>query len=196
MFFLDIELPDGLGFDVLERCDFKNFSVIFITAHEKYALRAIKFSAIDYLLKPYSYDDVFVAMGRYKSLTQPNSKMLLHNLLEKNIQEKRIGINSLNGINYIKLGEIVRCEAYGNYTFFNLQSGAQELASKPIKEYEELLEEFSFIRVHKSHLINLLYVKSYLKNEGGSVLLNDGTKVPISKNKKEEFLEKMKLFFV
>lgn len=194
--FLDIELPDGLGFDVLEKCDFKNFSVIFITAHEKYALRAIKFSAIDYLLKPYSYDDFWGSMERYNSLAQPNSKILLDNLLEKNIQEKRIGINSLNGINYIKLGEIVRCEAHGNYTFFNLQSGVQELASKPIKEYEVLLEEFSFFRVHKSHLINLLYVKSYLKSEGCSALLNDGTKVPISKNKKDEFLEKMKLFFV
>lgn len=194
--FLDVELPDGLGFDVLEKCDFKDFSVIFITAHEKYALRAIKFSAIDYLLKPYGYDDVFGAMERYKSLVQPNSKILLDNLLEKNIQEKRIGINSLNGINYIKLGEIVRCEAQGNYTFFNLQSGVQELSSKPIKEYEELLEEFSFVRVHKSHLINLYHVKSYLKSEGGSVLLNDGSEVPISKNKKDEFLKKMKLFYV
>lgn len=196
LIFLDVELRDGLGFDVLDRSTFKEFSVVFITAHEKYALRAIKFCAIDYLLKPFNYDDVFSAIGRHKSLAQPNTKVFLSNLKETVVQEKRIGINSLTGIKYIKLGEIVRCEANGNYTFFNLQSGVQELSSKPIKEYEELLEEFSFVRVHKSHLINLFHVKSYIKNEGGSVLLNDGSEVPISKTKKEEFLEKMKLTYV
>lgn len=192
LIFLDVKLPDGFGFDVLDRCAFKEFSVIFITAHEKYALRAIKFSAIDYLLKPFSYDDVFGAMERYKSLAQPNSKMFLYNLKETVAQEKRIGINSLTSIIYIKLREVVRCEANGNYTFFNLQDGLQELSSKPIKEYEELLEEFSFARVHKSHLINLLHVKKYLKNDGGSVIMNDGSEVPISKTKKEDFLERMK----
>lgn len=192
LIFLDVELPDGLGFDILDKCAFKEFSIIFITAHEKYALRAIKFSAIDYLLKPFNYDDVFSAMERYRSLALPNTKVFLSNLKETVVQEKRLGLNSLTGINYIKLGEIVRCEANGNYTFFNLQCGLQELSSRPIKEYEELLEEFSFARVHKSHLINLLHVKSYLKNDGGSVIMNDGSEVPISKNKKEEFLDRMK----
>jgi len=196
LIFLDVELQDGLGFDVLERCQFKNFSVIFITAHEKYALRAIKFSAIDYLLKPFSYDDVFQAFERLKSFPENNLKVLMENMNEQVFQEKRIGISSAQGVHYIKLKEVVRCEAHGNYTFFHLVGKKQELSSKPIKEYEEMLEEYSFVRIHKSHLINLFHVKSFMKNDGGSIIMTDDSEMPLSKTKKEDFLEKMKLIYV
>ncbi len=194
--FLDVELADGLGFDVLEHSEFKNFSVIFITAHEKYALRAIKFSAIDYLLKPFSYDDVFQAFERLKYFPEENSKVLMGNLNEKYSQEKRIGISSAQGIDYLKLKEVIRCEAHGNYTFFHLIDNEQKLSSKPIKEYDELLEEYYFVRIHKSHLINLYHVKSYMKNHGGRVITTDDSELPLSKTKKDDFLERMKTIYV
>lgn len=190
--FLDVNLPDGTGFDVLEHCSFKDFSIIFSTSYEEYALKAIKFSAVDYLLKPYPYQEVSQALEKVKRLTEPNSKVLYKNLFGLSVHEKRIGINSTKDIKYLKLGDIVRCEANGNYTTFILTEGERQLSSKPIKEYEELLEEFHFLRVHKSHLINLNHVKSFVKNDGGFIIMSDELEIPISKNKKEDFLQRMK----
>jgi two-component system, LytTR family, response regulator len=190
--YLDVKLPDGMGFDVLEQCSYKSFSVVFTTSYEHYALKAIKFSAIDFLLKPFNYDEIFYSLEKAKSLSEPNSKILVNNLSGLSEQEKRIGISSSKGINYLKLGDIIRCEANGNYTIFVMKDGTQQVSSRPLKDYEDLLGEFSFLRIHKSYLINLNYVKSFIRNDGGFITMSDDLELPISKAKKDEFLERMK----
>jgi len=193
--FLDINMPDGEGFDVIEKTSWNSFQVIFITAYDKYAVRAFEFSALHYLVKPVNLEGIKAAVERYKETKDENIDNKLSILKDtlKNKNEKII-IPSTDGLNIVKLGEIIRLEADDVYTMFYMTDGKRFIASKPLNNYEKILEDLPFSRVHSKHLINLMYIKRYIKGKGGSVIMEDNTEVEVSVRKKADFLEKLKAF--
>ena len=198
--FLDIELQTGTGFDVLERLKDRPFEVIFTTAFEQYAIKAIKFSSIDYLLKPIDLEELREAVRKAQfKKRQGDYKMqleiLLANIKPQQSESKNICLSTSDGIEFVKLQDIIYCEANGSYTNFYFKEGKKIMVSKHLKEFENLLEEDSFMRVHNSFLINLKEVKKYVKTDGGYIVMNSEKVVSISPRKKEEFLEKMKRIF-
>jgi two-component system, LytTR family, response regulator len=197
LIFLDVELNDKTGFDVLKEIEEIDFQTIFITAYEDYALRAIKFSALDYLLKPFSFEDLKASIQKAKNNIDSDfslkaSKILIQNNYTKELQKKRLGLTNQDGVHFVILEDIITCKADGNYTEFFLLNNQKILTSCPIKKYEELLSDSGFFRVHKSHIINLYHVKSFLKNGEGSVVMTDGKTIEISRRKKDILLEKLK----
>lgn len=193
--FLDINMPDGEGFDVIEQVAYHNFQVIFITAFDKYAVRAFEFSALHYLVKPVTLEGIKSAIERFKETKDENIDHKLSILKDtlKNKNEKII-IPSTDGLNIVKLGEILRLEADDVYTMFYMTDGKRFVASKPLNNYEKILEDLPFSRVHSKHLINLMYIKRYIKGKGGSVIMEDNTEVEVSVRKKADFIEKLKSF--
>ncbi len=193
--FLDINLPDGEGFDVIERVSYKDFRVIFITAYDKYAVRAFEFSALHYLVKPITNEMLESAINRYRDLKVEEINNRL-NVLRDNLKTKneKIIIPSTDGLNVVKLADIVRLEASDVYTLFYMTNGQRFVASKPLNNYEKILEDLPFSRIHSKHLINLMYIKRYVKGKGGSVILEDNTEVEVSVRKKADFIEKLKNF--
>ncbi len=193
--FLDINLPDGEGFEVIEQVTFKNFRVIFITAFDRYAVRAFEFSALHYLVKPITLEMLETAINRFRDLKveEINNRI---NVLRDNLKTKneKIIIPSTDGLNIVKLADIIRLEASDVYTLFYLINGQRFVASKPLNNYEKILEDLPFSRIHSKHLINLMYVKRYIKGKGGSVILEDNTEVEVSVRKKADFIEKLKNF--
>ncbi|RDK87346.1 LytR/AlgR family response regulator transcription factor [Marinirhabdus gelatinilytica] len=194
--FLDVELHSGTGFDVLRQVQEVSFEVIFTTAYEQYAINAIKFSSVDYLLKPIDLDELQEALEKVKKrkgneahITQ--IKNLLMNLQEKNISDKKICLSTLQGIEFVKVVDIVYCKANGSYTLFSIKGQNNQLVSKNLKEFENLLEEFGFMRVHNSYLINLREVKKYIKSEGGYIIMSNNDHVHLSSRKKDIFLERI-----
>jgi len=191
--FLDINLPDGQGFDVFEKVTFKNFQVIFITAYDKYALTAFEFSALHYLVKPVTYEGLKTAIDRYKDVSDEDLDNKLR-IFRDSLQSKneKIIIPSTDGLTIVKLGDILRLEADDVYTLFFMIDGHRYIASKPLNNYERILEDLPFFRIHNKHLINLMYVKRYVKGKGGSVIMEDNKEVEVSVRRKAEFLEKLK----
>ncbi len=194
--FLDIEMPKGSGFDLLEKFNEINFDIIFTTAYDHYAIKAIKFSAVDYLLKPVDIEELVLAVNRFdakdakKSALDIKFKTLLTNVKAGN-KLTRIGIGTGETITFIDLADIVRCESDSNYTYFILTSGKKILASNSLGDYEQLFVDTSFCRVHRSHLINLQHVKQYIKGDGGYAVMIDNSQVEISRRAKIEFLDKL-----
>jgi two-component system, LytTR family, response regulator len=199
---LDIEMPFKNGFDLLAELPERTFDVIFTTAYDSYAIKAIKFSAIDYLLKPIDSDELIYAINktiekRQKSEHQPQLQInnLLENLKSINKQNYKLSLPTFEGAFFIPIEEIIRCESDANYTRFHLRNEEKSiLVSKTLKEYDELLIDYGFCRVHHSHLINLKYIKKYIKGEGGVVVMVDGTEVEISRRKKEIFQKSLDKF--
>lgn len=194
---LDIEMQTATGFDLLEKLGEVNFDVIFTTAYEQYAIKAIKFSAIDYLLKPIDVNELVQAVDRVKAKrnnTNSNQQveLLLKNLKLENPKTHKITLSTSEGMVFIPVTEIIRCEAQGAYTTFFLKENKKILVSKNLKEYESLLSDYNFFRIHNSHLINLGEVERYIKSDGGYVVMKDGSQVAISNTRKDEFLELMK----
>jgi len=190
LLFLDIQMPGQSGFDVLRAFDKIDFEVIFITAYDKYGIQAIKFSALDYLLKPIDIAEFKLAIEKAtKKISSRQQNHSIENLLEyiKAGQKEtpKITLPTLTEIRYVKITDITRCEASNNYTTFYLQSGEQVLVCKTLKEFADILKPHHFVRTHQSHLVNVQFVKSYLKEDGGTLLLNDQTKVPISRQNRE-----------
>ncbi len=196
LIFLDVEMPKGNAFDMLSHLEKIDFDVIFITAFDHYAIRAIKFSALDYLLKPIDIDDLREAIKRHeKKRTEKNSihenlNVLLNNLKKEN-SDRKVAIADMEGLTFIQLSDIVRCESDGNYTLIFMEGGKKMLSSKSLTEYDELLSEDNFFRVHRSHLINLSHIKKYYRGDGGYVLMSDNSQIEISRRKKNEFMEKV-----
>jgi two-component system, LytTR family, response regulator len=194
LIFLDIEMPHGNAFELLERFDEINFEIIFITAYDNYAINAIKFSALDYLLKPVDIEELQKAIEKHG---QRNDKHLKekYNLLLQNIKSgsapEKIAVADSETITLIEISDIIRCESDGNYTTIFIEGDKKIVASKTLGEYEEMLSQNSFIRVHRSHLINLNKISSYVKGEGGYVIMSDGSKAEVSRRKKAEFLNKI-----
>lgn len=188
---LDIRLQDGDAFDLLNKLGQVNFKIIFITAYEEYALKAIKFSALDYLLKPVLLEDLKAAISKAEQqmLNELNLKLLeLSNNLNTS-KNKRIVLKTVEKLHFIPVQDIMRCEADKNYTTFFLIDNKKIVVSGSIKDYEDILCEQGFYRLHKSHIVNLNYIKSYEKADGGTVILTDGSHVPVAVRKKNQLIE-------
>jgi two-component system LytT family response regulator len=196
--FLDIEMPNGNAFDLLEKFKEIHFNIIFVTAYDHYAIKAIKFSAIDYILKPIDPEELMKAVSRFeaqlenKKLLDKKFKTLLSNVKPEN-KLKKVGIPDGDGLVFINLSEIIRCDSDGNYTYFLLTNGKKIIASRTLGEYEQMFNEDNFFRIHRSHLINLEHVKKYIKGEGGYVVMTDNSQVEVSRRNKNDFLEKLSL---
>jgi two-component system LytT family response regulator len=193
--FLDINMPDGMGFDVIDRVSFSDFQVIFITAFDKYAVRAFECSALHYLVKPITAVMLGSAISRYRESKVDNIDKRLAVLKEslRNKNEKII-IPSAEGLNIVRLDEIIRLEASDVYTIFYMTGGHRYIASKPLNNYEKILTDLPFCRLHSKHLVNLAFVKRYIRGKGGSVIMEGDTEVEVSVRKKADFLEKLKDF--
>ncbi len=192
--FLDVDLTDGSGFDILTKLKPITFKIIFITAYQKYALKAIKFSAFDYILKPISTDELIDAINRVDSdFGAENQKLkwnaFFNNISELNNETKKIVLKTNESIHLIKITDIIRCEADNNYSTFFLQNGEKIVISKGLKEFEDMLSGFGFFRVHQSHLINLNYILRFDKKDGGYIVLTNKSSVPVSQRKRQKLLD-------
>ncbi len=189
--FLDIQMPEKSGFEVLKAFETVTFEVVFITAFDQYGIQAIKFSALDYLLKPIDIEELKKTIEKARSrIAARHQNLNIENLLSfiKNTQHDvpKIALPTMNETRYVKVSEIVRCEAYNNYTTFFLPQGEEVLVCKTLKEFAELLKPYGFRRTHQSHLVNIKYVKSLLKEDGGKLLMEDKSKIPISRQNLEK----------
>ena len=188
--FLDIQMGEQTGFDVLKLLPTRNFEVIFVTAYDQYGIQAVKFAALDYLLKPIDIEELINAVNKaeHKLRTQIQNlqlDFLLQQLKKPETNVSKIALQMQSEIRYVALSEIIRCEADNTYTHFFLSSNEKILVSKSLKEYADLLRPSGFLRTHQSHLVNPKYVKSWLKEDGGILLLTSGEKIPVSKPNKD-----------
>nr|NQU89748.1 response regulator transcription factor [Bacteroidota bacterium] len=191
--FLDVEMKDGTGFDLLSLLKPVSFGVIFITAFDQYAVRAFNFSAVDYLLKPLDPARLAEAVNKLKidrgiGILQKKLEVLLEN----KTTPVKLAIPAVDGLAMLRVSSVMRCESEGNYTRFYLTSGETHLATKTLKEYDELLSGLNFFRIHKSHLINLEYVLRYVKGEGGTIIMEDRTQLEVARRRKEGLLQVLK----
>jgi two-component system LytT family response regulator len=194
--FLDIKMGDGTGFDLLRKLGKVDFFVIFVTAFEEFAIRAIKFSALDYILKPIDPDELISAVEKAKGIIVKDSMELRLDALYDNLDmfatnNKKIVLKTTGSVHLVNLKDIVRCESEKNYTHFFTIEDEKITVSKTLKEFNDLLNDYSFYRVHQSHLVNLEHVKRYEKQDGGFLIMDDNSSVPVSFRKKEDL---MKLF--
>ena len=200
LIFLDVMMPDGSGFDVLERTSpdlSGKFDVIFTTATDKFAVKAIKYSALDYLLKPIDPGELINAVKKVlernkKISNEENFRSLLENVRQNENQYSKITLPTGHAYEIVLIKDIVRCEANDNYTNVFLTGGKKFLVAVTLKHYEDLLPEKDFIRVHHSHLINMNHMVRFLKEDGGYAVMSDGSKVEVSRRKREDFLQKLK----
>jgi two-component system, LytTR family, response regulator len=192
--FLDIQMPDGSGFRLLEELEIIDFEIIFTTAFDQFAIKAIKYSALDYLLKPIIPDELIEAVKRVEKKKAENIKKKSREILPENARaldegSQKIVLSTSEMIHVIDVDDIIRCESDNYYTYFFFVDGRKLLVSKTLKENEELLSHHNFIRPHKSHLINIKYIKSYIRHDGGYILMTDGTHIPVSRRKKDKIME-------
>lgn len=187
--FLDIQMGADTGFNLLKTTATRNFEVVFVTAYDKYGIQAVKFAALDYLLKPIDTNELIqaVAKAKEKLAVKQNNRQLdfLVDYLRQNDKPAKIALPQQQEVRYVAVADIVRCEAQNTYTRFFLSNLDKILVSKPLKEYDELLAPHRFIRCHQTHLVNPVFVKSFLKEDGGGLLLHNGDKIPVSKHKKD-----------
>jgi two-component system, LytTR family, response regulator len=199
--FLDIQMPGKTGLDMLAELPERKFETIFVTAHNEYMLQALQFSAADYLLKPVDEDRLTEAVKRVEEkLEQKNEsasiEVLLHNLQKSNQQhDMKLCVPTFKGFSVLKLEEIVVCEAEKNYTIFHLKNKKALTVSRTLLEYEKILNNTSFFRIHKTFMVNLEHVQEYQRGEGGIVLMSNGMEVEVSRRKKEEFMNRIKQVF-
>ena len=193
--FLDIEMPYMNGFEMLEKLPELNFKLIFTTSYDQYAIKAIRFSALDYLLKPVDKDELQKAVQ--KAITASDDplpqqlEILLHKLNHPKVVVNKIAIPTIEGLQMVPVESIIRCEADRNYTNLFLKNKGKITASRNLKDLEEMLEDYSFARVHHSWLVNLNEVEKYVKGEGGYLLMSDETTVDVSRSRKEILLKKL-----
>lgn len=192
--FLDVEMDDGTGLDLLKKLGNYDFQLIFITAHNKYAVDAFKFSAIDFLLKPIDADDLMTSLEKAVSnLENKNLKDQIQVLNDSmntiSLEQKKIVLKDKDSIYFIKVNDIIRCHAEGPYTEFYITNGKKIIISKNLKEYEEMLEPFGFVRAHHSHLINIRKIIRFDKTDGGNLIMENNDEVPVSQRKKEHLME-------
>lgn len=188
---MDVELNDGKSFEILEKIDFNNLKIIFITAHNEYAIKAIKFSALDFLLKPINPLEFIEAVNKaFKLGKSQNDKLSIGALMSNLIKnEKKIVLKTLEAINIVNVKEIIRCESDSSYTVFYMTDLSKIMVSKPLKEFDELLTEYGFFRVHQSHLINITFIKRFDRADGGMLIMSDNSQIPVATRKKEKLME-------
>lgn len=194
--FLDVEMPFGNAFDVLEGCKDLHFETIFVTAFSEYSLKALNQSAAYYLLKPISIEELILAVNKVQQQLMKQelfnrNQIIVQNFRESKIEKQQVILPTLEGFEVVKMEEIVRLRGNGNFTDIHLSDGTKKMVCRFLKHFDEMLD-FPFMRVHKSHIINLNFVKSYHKSLGGYVMLFDDTEIEISVNYKEEFLRRFK----
>jgi two-component system LytT family response regulator len=191
--FLDIDMPGGSGFDLLKKYKEVPFKIIFVTAYQEHAVKAFKFSALDYLLKPVNPDELVKAVAKAEDAISKNKlsdklEVFMNTMQDLNRTPKKIVLKTADNIHIINVGEIVRCEADGNYSSFHVLNKKPILVSNTLKEYDEMLSAQGFFRAHQSHLININQVERYEKKDGGCLIMKDGSQIPVAVRKKEELL--------
>ena len=189
-------MPNGTGFDLLRRFPSPDFEVIFTTAHDQYALQAIKFCALDYLLKPIDIEELVIAVQKMNTKIKDHNSQerfshLIENLNNANHKNHKIGIPTQEGLIFIKVDDILYCTADRSYTFIHLKNKKKIIATRKIKEFENLLSNHDFFRVHRSYMVNLNYIEKYYKGTGGYIVMSDGQSIDIARRKKDEFLERL-----
>ena len=192
--FLDIEMPVMNGFELLRKLEKIDFEIIFTTAYDQFALKAIKANAMDYLLKPIDPDELIQAIEKVKHNRKPTvSQEMLESLFEKlksqNPNFPSIALPTMEGLEFVAVQEIVHCESDSNYTNIYTLKGNHIVVSKTLKEIEESVKNHHFYRVHNSHLVNLIHVKKYRKGKGGSLEMSNGAVIPVSRSRKDELLK-------
>lgn len=212
--FLDIQMPGQSGFDLLAQFETVDFGVIFTTAHQDYAIKAFRFSAIDYLLKPIDPDELQAAVGKCQTrlnrpgelplnpqqLTilqahlDPPKRVGLHTRLRNDHQ--RIALPTAEGIHFVRMTDIIQCESLGSYTRFHLAGSPPIVVSRLLKEYENILEAYYFCRIHQSHIVNLEHIKRYVKGDGGQVWMSNNAQIEVSRRRKDDFLNLLAEFYV
>lgn len=192
--FLDIEMPGGNGFEVLDYFKNPSFYVIFVTAYDQYAIQAIRFAALDYILKPIDALKIKSALQLYSKRKEAINERVSQFLKNKNLpaENKKIALPFSDKIEFVEVKDIVKCQGETNYTRIYLADGKMHMVSKSLIEYEEILAEFGFIRTHKSFIVNKIHITSFVKNDGGYLLLSDKSNVPVSRRRKEYVLEQLK----
>jgi two-component system LytT family response regulator len=193
---LDIEMSQGNAFDLLNQLLPLTFQVIFVTAFDNYAIRAFKYSAVDYLLKPVDIDDLRDAIDRVREKPEEKDlaeqmRILLNNVGMLQLSQQKMAIPTVTGLNFVPVQDILRFEAKGNYTIIYLAGGETVMATRTVRDYEEVLPENIFCRIHSSHIINLTRIEKYQKGRGGSVLMEDGTMIEVASRRREEFLRRL-----
>jgi len=197
LLFLDIQMPEKNGFEVLKALNYKELEVIFITAFDHYGIQAVKFSALDYLLKPVNREEFNQAVTRaIERIKEKSRNVQLENLLKNVVQKDsrqlhRLALPSLKEVRLVNPQEIIRCESSNVYTTFYLDSGESITVSRPIYEYEELLAEYGFVRCHQSHLVNIAHIKSWKREDGDFLILSNQSTVPVSRSKKRNLENKL-----
>ncbi len=193
--FLDVEMPKMNGFDMLASLPSVNFEIIFTTSYDKYALKAIRFSAIDYLLKPIDQEELQIAVEKVVRRSQKPIAQQLEILMQKIQQPSRpinkIAMPTMEGLQMIEVEQIISCESDSNYTILHFAGGKKMVVSVTLKDIEELLDEHSFLRVHRCYVVNLNRVEKYVKGEGGYLVMSDGSSVDVSRSRKEDLLRKL-----
>ena len=195
--FLDIEMPLMNGFDMLRNMNKINFAIIFTTAYDQYAINAFEINAFDYLLKPVTKEDLQRVLGRFseaQTVDQWMSKLDgLHKILKKqNPAFDKIAWPTSEGMEFLSTDQIIRCQSESNYTHIILRDSGRLLVSRTLSIVEEMIDSKSFLRVHKSHLINLKYIRRFVRNDGGYIVMDDGSQVPVSRRKKEDLVQLIK----
>lgn len=199
--FLDIQMPGKTGLELLTELAPKDFEVVFVTAYNEYMLQALQFSAVDYLLKPVDEDRLIEAVQRVEKRLEEGRKeeqstALLHNLQKVGKpSEMRLCLPTFKGFLIVKLEEIIYCEAERSYTVFHLDDGKTIMVSKPLLDYDSLLKDTTFLRVHKSFLVNLMHVREYQRGEGGFIIMSNKAEIEVSRRKKDVFLSRVKEAF-
>jgi len=191
LLFLDIQLGDGTGFDILEILPEINFKIIFTTASDEYALRAFRFAAVDYLLKPIDLEELKSAIERAKNQLETTSERL--DVLKDTFRKPdelptRMCLHTQDKIEVVDIQHVVRCESSDNYTIFYFENGKKLMVTRTLKTFEKQLEKHQFFRSHQSHLVNLQYLQSFVRTEGGYLLLKNGDQVPVSVRKRTELM--------
>jgi two-component system LytT family response regulator len=194
--FMDIEMTEGNAFDLLNRLQPIQFHIIFVTAFDNHAVRAFKYNAIDYLLKPVNIRELCAAVDKISGKHAETDMLdrvqnLLENLRGANPSERKMAVPTVNGLSFICLRDVIRLEASGSYTTIYLQDKSKISATIPIKEYEELLPDATFFRIHHSHIINLNKIKSYQKGRGGYVTMDDGSFIEVASRRRESFMQRL-----
>lgn len=193
--FLDVMMKDGTGFDLLRQLSTMPFKLIIVSGHDEFALKAFRFSAIDYLVKPVDADELHATLGRLQAVKNQEWQQVM-NVLRQGVHankdpDRKLILKDMNAIYVVSTSSIIRCEASDNYTTFYLTDQSPIVVSKPLKEYDELLAPLQFLRVHQSHLINLRYLQQFNRREGGSIKMKDGSEVPVSSRKREMLISEL-----
>ncbi len=185
--FLDIQMKDGSGFDLLEIIGDFSFALIFTTSSDAHAIKAFKFSAIDYLLKPIDVEELQMAVSKATRTTADRLDVLRTNLSG----QRRIALNSQEKVDVVDLDDVIRVESSGAYSIFHLREGGQIIVTRTLKEFDELLSRDGFLRVHQSHLINMKFIRSFIKSDGGYLKLTTGSDIPVSSRKKSDVMREL-----